>query len=357
MIPELGKYVRGNDSADASAVLQDMLDNYGAVTIQTPGTYRLTAPLTLSDDQSITNPGSPRNASLKAMFSDDDIVYLDECNGARIEGVELRYNGTPATTSTAIRVGRAYQSAMSRLRFINVGQAIAQMEAVVTGGPSNLFSCTLSDIYVLGYKGFGVDLTGGDGAGNGGNTGNVISNMYIANNLSGSATSTDQSALRLKNTTETVINQLNVEHTIFAATESQGNPVRLVSCEATVFNSVHFEGVDMRRTGAGLIRMSGVGSLTGAGLNVILSFFETAAASLFEIDDDCSLFWRGGRVRSNTIDSPGSLYGVSSGTAANGAQVDVVLDEVDTLTGISSGLATEDPPIIRRWNDTVNWPA
>ena len=100
-----------------------------------------------------------------------------------------------------------------------------------------VFSCSFDNIYILPYSNTAIQLIGV----NSGQTGNVFNNIYISGLRGTPAVAQNtEVGVYLASMTESVWNQLNIEHSQFA------NAFVCYGGETMVINSLHLEGVTPR---------------------------------------------------------------------------------------------------------------
>jgi hypothetical protein len=200
--------------------------------------------------------------------------------GQRIGGLTLRYPSQQTSGQTSAigvefgdnTVGSCFLSIFEDLRVYQAAKGLATNPSASSS--SGLFSCYFGNVEVFGYSISAIDINGGNGVG-AGNTGCVFDNTYIHNNFSGTPVISAAWPVILRNWSEVVFNELNIEKCIIPSPALQ-----FAECGNVVINSMHFEGIQAGGTNLAVI---GVGSQTGSvvinGLSVRFSTFTGSSSN------------------------------------------------------------------------------
>jgi hypothetical protein len=136
----------------------------------------------------------------------------------RIEGLTLAYTSQQPSTSTSAvgvmfgddAVGSSFLSLFTDL-YVKQAATGFGMNPLITAG-AGLFSCTFTNMHVLGYSISGIALLGNAGGPGANCTGCVFNNIYVHNNFTGSDAGSTSWPVQFQQWDDLVINQLNVEH-------------------------------------------------------------------------------------------------------------------------------------------------
>ena len=224
---------------------------------------------------------------------------------AEVKGFRVSYatDQSANTASSAVRMGLA--------RNCSFGEWNIFADSTVSGWPAGssirsyrglvfqhavdsmtFFSNTLSDVMIGGAQqnlmSFGVD-----GALGGGGTGNIFSNIYMANGVTGSPQTIADYALRLRGQAdmyESVFQQINIEWCI-------ANKLCFAEIvRNTTLESWHLEGNRLSGADPCVFNVSG-SQMNFFGLNIldleVLSASATGTASIFTLYADCTITGNG----------------------------------------------------------------
>lgn len=182
--------------------------------------------------------------------------------GQNISGLTLNYpTQQPSANTSAIgvqfgddTVGSCFLSQFTDLYVQQAATGFAINPAITSA--AGLFSCTFTNIHVLGYSVNGVSFIGSNGLG-ANCTGCVFNNIYVHNNWTGTDTGSTSWPVQFQGWDDLVINQLNVEH----ANVFNSDAAMFAKVDNVVINSCHFEHLELSgNPGWGFI---GVGSNDG----------------------------------------------------------------------------------------------
>jgi hypothetical protein len=339
-----------NTHDDTTAFLQ-AIDTGHPVRVSMGGKYTISDTLTLEAAEGETVAGTNGRQCIIEMASTSRDRPIIEADGEHknIEGLRLQYAGAPFTpgagaSATAILATRMRWSQIRDVTILICGTGILAPNVEGVGG---FFSNTVTKLRVLGFSEYALDMQSYTETGN---TGSAFSNIYLANNPSGTALPSTGVA-RFVAMMETTLDQLNIEHV-----QSSDSPLQLTSCEGMSIRGLHFEGVSVSSDRRGFVRTFGERSVVSIdGMNLILSDATQATISrVFEIDEGISLRVGSGAMRGMTV-APGitfCLVGSDSGGSGATVEIDRFIDRDSDLTNVTNNLAAESPPILRRWNDS-----
>jgi len=165
----------------------------------------------------------------------------------RIEGLTLAYTSQqPSTSTSAVGVmfgddtaGSCFLSLFTDLFVKQAATGFGMNPAIVTS--AGLFSCTFTNMHVLGYSISGIALIGNAGGPGANCTGCVFNNVYVHNNFSGSDTGSSSWPVQFQGWDDLVINQLNVEH----ANVFNSDACMFAKVDNVVINSCHLEHLEL----------------------------------------------------------------------------------------------------------------
>ena len=223
-----------NDTAFAAAFAAATISASAPLPIYFPsGTYRVAGTMDWRLDL-LTVYGEPGQSVITQMTDNTPIMHV---GGTRItvQGLYFRYNATqPAanTNAVALQISDSTRGRFADLEFYKTYSAIAIPQAIWRGPQNCVYSCIFENISSNAASGWHIDLT----AYLGGNTGSILSNIYMKN-LPGASKTAGLGGIHLKVCSEMVLQQINVEHGGYLA------PIQLESVDGCTFDGVHFEGV------------------------------------------------------------------------------------------------------------------
>lgn len=238
-----------------------------------------------------------------------------------ISGITFSYAAQQVSAQTSAiamefgddTVGSCFASRYASL-VIQLAQTGMAVNPAVTS-TAGLFSCTFTDIQVNAFSASGINFNGNNGLGGANCTGCVFSNIYISNVLPAGQQACSSFPFQLKNWSEVVINELNIEHCTLSATDA----LSLSSVLNATLSSVHFEALTLGVNGQALIHLNGIGAAafssvsifgntyTGSGSNPVVNLFGTGPYTLTV---------SGFNEKSSTVTTPAHPF-INYGSATN----------------------------------------
>jgi predicted outer membrane lipoprotein len=214
-----------------------------------------------------------------------------------LKGLTLKYSvqqTSDQTSAIALELGddtngSCFESEFEDLYIQLANTAIALNPSVST--VAGVFSCSLTDIHILGYSVSAISIIGNNGLGGANCTGCVVSNVYVHNNFTGTDANSTSWPVRFENFDELIINQMNIEHA-----EVFDSDALLISAANATINALHFEHLELGGTDEGLISVHGSSTVN---INSMSSRFCTFTGS------DSSSF-----VRFQTAGSTCQIHGL-----------------------------------------------
>lgn len=243
----------GDDSTDDTTAFTNALAasaSSGKPIYVPPGTYKLTGTIGYTNATIIHMYGAGPDKSVLKMYTDNTPILNVGYGRSRVADLSLQYSSAQAignTNANCIQFYATNYSVFERLTFYrcNRGMYIPQVAAYT--GSNYIFSCTIRDILCTYYSNNGMDLT----CYNGGSSGNVMSNIYLLGRDDAATKLETNFALALGGWANSVITQLNIE------SSKPTQALYLNSCEAMMFDGLHFEQVECRTDYGGLVEISG----------------------------------------------------------------------------------------------------
>ena len=275
----------GDDVTDDTAAIQAAIDSLAGVggTVYVPaGVYKISAAIVMTGTKGISFVGDgSESTSLKQGTNTVPVVQAGG-NFINIEKLTLQHSPSVDYTKTnAIALNLVDHVSHSSFRDLRLnGSAYGIKLTTKDTSAAAVFSCTFDNLYILPYAHTGIQLIGV----NSGQTGNVFNNIYI-NGFKGSPATAQNTevGVYLASMTESVWNQLNIEHAQLA------NAFVCYGGETMVINSLHLEGLTPRSgpdgTGAnysGYIRSSNK-ALVINGMSLINSFYNSAYTASYSV--------------------------------------------------------------------------
>lgn len=155
-----------------------------------------------------------------------------------LQGFEIKNTALPNNTKTSavgIRMYNLYESIIDRVYFRNVYAAIDQFQGLVNGGQNAFYSNMVSNIRIVQFSGWAIILLPFGG----GNSGNVLDNIYINNRNSGGPVNNTPclGGLNIQTSNDGVIRQLNIEWL-----KNSASLIVLNQAGNIDFHGLHFEG-------------------------------------------------------------------------------------------------------------------
>lgn len=275
----------------------------------------------------------------------------------RINGIFTTYHsgGTQATASTAngIEFYNGFQSVYDSLESDLAYNSFHLGQSGWNASPTNtLFSCTMTNLFANGWSNLAMDMETWP-AGSASSTGNVWGNLYFHNNYFGSPANTPGYVVMIDHDESSIV-QMNCEWGI-----PTGDLIFMQRCRNMVWNSQHFEGIQLGIAGTDVALMRAYENCvnTIAGLtftNSTINNIATGQNSIFRCQQisGSPMDWdiSGVRVRSitNAGTKPLAAIQIESAGAGN-ARVDIRDFETASLTGgniIGDASATQ----VKRFN-------
>lgn len=303
-----------------------------------PGTYHRTTAWDLTGDRLVVFGYSRTDTIIKQMTANTVGIKV---GGAyqHIADLQITYGSTPAssdTSSNGFRIDTATAfSTYERLYAYAVGRGWYLPTS------TTVFSCTFTDIKVLGFAIDGISIA----ASGSGSTGSVWTNTYIANNPAGSSLGFTGYALNLNTVDEMTFNQLNVEW--MAA--SGNDPIGIGASGNIVINNLHIEQVNLSSFGIGFLN-------PGDGVNLLINGLtlsnntvtNSGTHSLIRGFNALQVDLRGLYQHSNSVSGTFVLANVTACTVPSS----IVVDEADTalFTALASGEQSAPLQILRKVN-------
>ncbi len=331
----------GNDSTDDTTALNNAVTaakSQGLPLYIPPGTYRRTTVWDLTGDGLVVYGHSRTDTIIKQMTSNTAVIHV---GGAyqHISDLQATYQTAPTSSDTSANGFRIHANTAfctyERLYAYYCGRGWY----LPTG--TTVFSCTFTDIKVLGFAIDGISIA----ASGSGSTGSVWTNTYIANNPAGPVLAYTGYALNLNTVDEMVFNQLNVEW----MTASGNDPIGIGASGNIVINGLHFEQVTLSSFGIGFIN-------PGDGVNLMINGLtlsnntvtNSGTHSLVRGFNALQLDLRGIYQHSNTVSGTFVLANVTACTVPSS----IVVDEADTsvFTALTSGEQAAPLQILRKVN-------
>lgn len=337
-----------NDAALAAAYTAATSTAGAPLPIYFPaGTYRVSGTLDWRLDL-LTVYGEPGQSIITQMTDNKPIMHV---GGSRItvQGLYFRYNATQPVANTnavALQISDSTRGRFADLEFYKTYSAIGIPQAIWRGPQNCVYSCIFENIASNAASGWHIDLA----AYQGGNTGSILSNIYIKN-LPGATKSAGLGGIRLKVASEMVLRQINVEHGGYIA------PIQLESVDGCTFDGVHFEGVQPDVYGAGA-NNNAFFNCTSSNLivrnatwynNTIDATLGITLYAMFRFNNVCRLEASGIKESStNLVGGPAwrRLY-TTSGTAGSSATFGTIVKSSTLADAIQSGTETA-APIVQR---------
>lgn len=165
--------------------------------------------------------------------------------GQKIDNLRITYSNNPTSANTAanaIEFSNCLYSRFSNLVTENAGRGLYMIQTNPTNNDTNtntVFSCVFDNIRVNSFAISGISMYSWP-SGGASSTGNVWLNTYVHDNWFGSNGTPSGYCVTFKDWDESVFDQLNVEWT-----NPSGDAVFIQACRNFVFNSVHFEGIQL----------------------------------------------------------------------------------------------------------------
>lgn len=249
------------DSTAAIAAAVAAADAANMPVIFPAGSYKITSTLNWKIPGLQVVTAGAQNTIINMATANTPILQVAG-EGQKIGGLTLRYPSQQTSAQTSSigvelgddTIGSCFLSVFEDLRVFQSATGIATNPAII-GTASGVFSCWFGNLEVFGYSISAIDINGGNGTG-AGNTGCVFDNTYIHNNFSGTRVISAAWPVILRNWSEVVFNELNVEKCIIPAPALQ-----FAECGAVVINSLHMEGLEAGGTNLACL---GVGSQVGS---------------------------------------------------------------------------------------------
>lgn len=281
-----------------------------------------------------------------------------------VEGLGVRYGSQQPSTSTSARGFELAQCAWGVYRRLSVEFAAAGFDTPQqhfndgfwTDGNYGAFSCTFADLFIGGHSitGFRLKAFNGVVSASGAFTQNLIENVYMKNNHSGSVANSIDSGFILDNGNGSTVNNLNVEHSTYGSSHA----VLLQTVDTVAINGLHMEGIEPTWFQGAMIGVYGDGNATINAPNVVWSLFQGAAGdtkSIVAAGAGAKVLVNGLQLRSNTVTGGGLAMFRNHDFGSGGAA------SVQFLNGDGPGspftqlsLAdTGQVPLLKQVNDTV----
>jgi len=337
-----------NDTAALNAS-RDAALKAGVALYVPSGYYQVSAPLDWRKEGLEAFGDGQGSTVIQQLATNAPVVLLGEQH-QHIHDLSFQYKKQAAVTDTRSVGIELYKSSFSRFErltvyWANKGIAVYQNDynsRTDAGGGNFVFSDTFADIEVLGYRTTGIDFTPYIR----GNTGSVLSNIYVRNGPMGVAEDATGYGVVFSNTDEMVINQLNIEASNFT-----DHDALLIHGASVVINGLHLEGDTLSAWDASAVQAYDGGSTTINGMSFVGNNVAANAnnKSIVKVGKGARVTIVGLRLKRNTIMS--ATYGLMHSLDQTGsfAATDV---QTDQFTALKLG-DTGQIPVGKRINETV----
>ncbi len=316
-----------------------------------PGTYYINQTLNWTADNLIIRGSGKQSTIISQVTTNTAIVTVGGQN-QHIEGMQLTYkNGQEPSTSTSsdcLQFNKTAFMCVYKELLLTLGSTgINVLTSGFIGSGIAIFNCHLDTVEIDGFSIGAIAHI----ATNENSTGNVWDNIYVHNNYNGTAQSSTQAPVRIKNSDGDCWNQLNIEHLNITT----GQDALILNVARTQINSLHFEAVTLPSSGkSGFIRLFGS---SGADLHseIIVGMLELknntlpngVTPSIFRIAYG-NVICMGARTSTNTINSA-AFYKVDYDASALGyVEISGFLTNDQTTADVNN---EPTPTATRRVND------
>ena len=275
-----GNTAAQNDTAIAAAIAACRANGVRRLYLGI-GTYNISVPIDLraltTDPVGIEMFGSTRHTTIiNQTTATADVLqvggYVNYVRDLCLRHSEAAFSaaiaGDPTTLGAGLSMFKMSYGTVERVQITANGRGIKLAEANVfepgtTTGTGNYFhSVSFTDVFILRYSVCGLEIDNpGDTS-----TGSNFHGVWIQNNsTTGTRVAASRGAIRLRNCDEMFFAQTNIE-------DGLGNmPVLLNACGSIVFDSLHFERMDLNGAEAQYIRTAGNSIAVINGMTVAFS--------------------------------------------------------------------------------------
>ncbi|WP_394172300.1 hypothetical protein [Guptibacillus hwajinpoensis] len=255
-----------NDPSKASqnrAAIQKAIDENNYLVF--PGKYYINAPLKTGSSKYTIGRGMRTSGVIGVAGMDAPLFIMENGFNSQFSDMELSYGDwSPGENRNAILFrGQIAHSSFKNLRFISVTRAFYIDPTSTIGG--NVFSNNFENLYTFWYSKNAYHLKARSGA----NTGNVFSNLYCHNGGRDNRLSAAVTPYYFEELSESTMIQLNAEWS------NVDSAFHFKYCRNINLLSGHIEGLNMKNSNMGLIRVEGIagspsqkGSLRVQGLDL-----------------------------------------------------------------------------------------
>ncbi|MCD0162691.1 hypothetical protein IHN63_15485 [Deinococcus sp. 6YEL10] len=263
------------------------------------GIYRITRPSLMQ--RSVR--GSSRDTAI--ILCSDSTQPVLNINGGRLHIADLtiRHMALPTTRvniwdGCGIRiVGRVDDgTVIERVHFVNHTSGICMGDPMAPYTSTVFYSNTVRDCRIERFSFYAIEI---DGPGQW-NTGCLLQNIYCVNwnDYAAGTKLTAKAAIRLVNSNEWEIDQLNIEHGVYE------RGIDCVNIEQLAVNGLHIEGYVAKGNFNGIVCFDGASyNHTIGNMSIVFSRFDVANSndySIFRLNGDTRLIVENLHTRDNT---------------------------------------------------------
>lgn len=240
---------KGDGKTDDTVAIQRALASKVRLIRIDTGVFRVTKALQVLGGN-LTIAGFSRDGSV-ILQSADNVAIL-KLGGAdlSLQSLTLAYARAQPITSqsaNAIEFYGLYQSILNNIRIYQANRGLFIPAVSAYEGANWVFSCSISNISIVGYSNRAIDLC----AFHGGISGNVLSNIdCIGRDAAGHPLNTNE-AIYLSNWGNGVLDQINVE------TSRPTEPIFIGASANVSLRSIHLEALQPRTDWGGMIHVDG----------------------------------------------------------------------------------------------------
>ncbi|WP_018502979.1 glycosyl hydrolase family 28-related protein [Parafrankia discariae] len=260
------------------------------------GTFLISAQLTIPATVHVT--GDSRSTTTVLQTGPNVAIFRLNDGYNSLRNMSLRYQTAQTSgqeNGCAVLLHDAFATILDQLHIINsqTGVSLARTEAATF-----MASCSVTNIEVNGFSGYGMDLTSAASI----STGSIFYNIYIHNNPAGTPLMAF-SGLRMTAHSDAFMAVINVEHS-----QMSGPPVVFSTVENLTVSGLHLEQITPVQNYNAFVAVYGVGSTVAIhGLTIVFCHLLTANIpdlfALIKIDNGVQLEVHGLSQRDFTVQS------------------------------------------------------